>query len=73
MPFAVSQLVAMVTLLRDCFLSLHMERHLPHTISQRQRPLETRPTSQEWHCLKQVRNIIAYMWPVLSHLKLDMP
>lgn len=53
MPFAVSQLVTMVTLLRDCYLSLHMERHLPRIINQRHR-LETTPTAQEWRCLKQV-------------------
>ena len=30
MPFTVSQLVGMVTLLRDLYVSLHFEKQLPH-------------------------------------------
>ena len=63
MPFAVSHLVTMVILLRDCYLALHMERHLPRTVSQRQ-PLESTPTAQEWHCLKQVGKDLPICVPI---------
>ena len=46
MPFSMPQLAAMIHVLRDVFVSLHMERPL--------RPTSSRPEPFEWRCLKQV-------------------
>ena len=46
MPFSLSQLAAMIQVLRDVFVSLHLQRPL--------RLPSTQPTSLDWNCLKQV-------------------
>ena len=47
MPFSLTQLAAMVRVLRDVFVSLHLQRPL--------RLPSTQPTPLDWNCLKQVR------------------
>ena len=46
MPFSLPQLAAMIQVLRDVFVSLHLQRPL--------RLPSTQPTSLDWNCLKQV-------------------
>jgi len=46
MPFSMPQLAAMIRVLRDVFVSLHMERPLKQSSS--------RPEPFEWRCLKKV-------------------
>ena len=46
MPFSLAQLAAMIQVLRDVFVSLHLQRPL--------RLPSTQPTSLDWNCLKQV-------------------
>jgi len=45
MPFSMPQLAAMIRVLRDVFVSLHMERPLKQSSS--------RPEPFEWRCLKK--------------------
>ena len=60
LPFSHSQLVGMVTVLRDVYVSLHMEKYLPHGYSASRlksassRVAEMKPSPTEYQQLKQV-------------------
>lgn len=66
LPFSHAQLVRMITTLRDVYVSLHMEKHLPpgysasrltssSTVSSH-RAGELKPSAAEYQQLKQVNN-----------------
>ena len=52
LPFTHTQLVSMVTVLRDVYVSLHMEKHLPHGHST-SRATPSSPSPVEYQQLKQ--------------------
>ena len=59
LPFSHGQLVAMVAVLRDVYVSLHAEKHLPHGYSTSRalassRLMEMKPSPAEYQILKQV-------------------
>jgi hypothetical protein len=54
LPFSRGQLVEMVAVLRDVYVSLHMEKHLPHSLSRAPARLaEMKPSPVEYQQLKQ--------------------
>ena len=60
LPFSHAQLVTMVTALCDVFVSLHMEKHLPHgysaaVIGSGSRLIQMKPSPAEYQQLKQVQ------------------
>ena len=62
MPFTVGQLVSMTQLLRDTYISIHMEKHLPFpSLFHRQKAEGMKPAPWEWQCLKQVGIISHYI------------
>jgi len=64
MPFSMPQLAAMIRVLRDVFVSLHMERPLKQSSS--------RPEPFEWRCLKKVELARWNIGPG-RHFMLDVP
>lgn len=64
LPFSHDELVRMVAILRDVYVSLHMEKHLPHGYSASRhantsavfssRVVEIKPSPTEYQQLKQV-------------------
>lgn len=56
LPFPRSQLVEMVATLRDVYVSLHMEKHILHSLSRSPARLaEMKPSPVEYQQLKQVQ------------------
>ncbi|CAI8053569.1 Ubiquitin-protein ligase E3C, partial [Geodia barretti] len=54
LPFSRGQLVEMVAVLRDVYVSLHMEKHLPHSLFRAPaRLVEMKPSPVEYQQLKQ--------------------
>ena len=70
LPFSHPELVSMVTVLRDVYVSLHMEKHLPHGYSAARltrsplssRTVELKPSPAEY---QQMKKVILSFFPLI--------